>query len=249
MIVAAQLYTVRERLQDRDRLTEALRRLREIGYTAVEIAGVAPALAASLDEDLKAAGLVACAAHVPLEDLGHDQRSDAALVRRWGCDYVVVPSLPVRYHSAAGFGRFGHEAETISTALRPFGLSLAYHNHAFELERFDDRTGLEILFASAAPNALQAELDTYWLQYAGADPVEWIQRLAGRLPLVHLKDMAMVEGRPVQTEIGNGELDWPAILNACRAAGTRWLVVEQDECQGDPLESLAISYHHLAKMN
>lgn len=248
MIVAAQLYTIRARLQDRVQLTEALRRLREIGYTAVEVAGVAPELVESLDEDLKAAGLGACAVHVSLEDLVHDARSAAMDAKRWGCEFVVVPSLPADYHSAAGFQRFGHEARAVASVLQTFGLGLAYHNHAFELERFGGRTGLEILFASATQDALQAELDTYWLRYAREDPVEWIQRLAGRLPLVHLKDTATVDGRPVQTEVGTGELDWQAILAACRAAGTRWLVVEQDECAGDPLESLAISYRNLAKL-
>ena len=249
MIVAAQLYTIRERMQDRGQLIEALRRLGEIGYTAVEVAGVAPDLTDYLDQDLRAASLTACAVHAPLENLLRDPRSVAVQAKAWGCEYVVVPSLPAQYHTAAGFERFAREAESIALRLKAFGLGLAYHNHAFELERYDTRTGLEILFTSSAPNALQAELDTYWLRYAGADPVEWIRRLAGRLPLVHLKDMARVDGRQVQTEVGNGELDWTAILAACRAAGTRWLVVEQDECLGDPLENLSISYRNLAKLN
>src|SRR5262249_48959411 len=141
--------------------------------------------------------------------------------------------------------RFAEQSVELAHALAPYGLRLAYHNHSFELERWDGRTGLEILFASAPREALDAELDTYWLAAAGASPTAWLRRLAGRVPLVHLKDMAVVGGRVVQVEVGAGNLDWPEILDACREAGTEWLVVEQDESEGDPMESLAVSYRNL----
>lgn len=125
---------------------------------------------------------------------------------------------------------------------------LAYHNHNFELERWDGKTGREILFESAPNDTLQAELDTYWLQAAGASPATWLRKLKGRVPLVHLKDMTVVDGRAVQTEVGSGNLDWPEILSASREAGAEWLIVEQDESERDSLESLAISYRNLAQL-
>jgi len=65
---------------------------------------------------------------------------------------------------------------------------------------------------------------------------------------VHLKDMAIDRGQPVDSEIGEGNLDWPEILSACHYAGTKWLVVEQDQPRRDPMESVAISYANLAKL-
>lgn len=247
-MIAAQLYTVRDQLKDPSRLSGVLGRLREIGYGAVEVAGLGPRIVEGFGEELSRSGLVACAAHVSLERLQIDLAAAAAECKAWGCRYLVVPALPDGYRSGEGYRRFAAEAADFAQALQPFGLKLVYHNHAFELERWNGETGLETLFAAAHADTLLAELDTYWLQYGGANPAGWIRRMKGRLPLVHLKDMTVDRGEPVMAEIGEGNLDWPEILGACSEAGTEWLVVEQDECRRDPLESLAISYTNLAKL-
>jgi len=89
------------------------------------------------------------------------------------------------------------------------------------------------------------EIDTYWVQFGGGDPVDYINRLKGRVPVLHLKDMAPGEERRF-AEIGEGILDWPAILAASEAAGTEWLCVEQDNCYDrDPLDSAKISLTNL----
>ena len=245
-MIAAQLYTVRDRLQESAAVGDVLGRLRQIGYEAVEVAGLGPGVPEHFDVDLRRAGLVACAAHESLETLQQDLAAVVARCRAWGCRYIVVPSLPTSYQSAPGLNRFVAEAAELAEQLRPHQLRLAYHNHSFELERWSGKTGLEALFELAPREVLSAELDTYWLQHGGASPSAWIRKLAGRVPLVHLKDMAVVDGQVVQGEVGEGNLDWPAILSACREAGTEWLVVEQDESARDPVESLSISYQNLA---
>ena len=248
MKIGAQLYTVRHRLHDPDQLQAVLNRLHEIGYEGVEVAGLAQTAAERFEQHLRASGLVACAAHVSLEKLVGDPSAVASDCRRWGCEYVVIPSLPAEYHSESGFHRFARESADIAKVLKPFGLELAYHNHADELERLNGRTGLDILFDFAASDALKAELDTYWIAYAGGSPAQWIHRLAGRVPLVHLKDMSSVGGKVVQAEVGEGSLDWAEILTACRDANAHWLVVEQDDCAGDPLDSLALSHLNLTRL-
>lgn len=244
-MIAAQLYTVRDRLQDPKSLGGLLRRIREIGYDGVEVAGLGSRVVDRFGEESRRAGLVACAAHESLESLTGDLASVAARCRAWGCRHVVVPSLPPAYHSAAGFRHFGNQAVQIAQELAAYGLRLAYHNHSFELERWDGKTGLEVLFDAAPAEAMSAELDTYWLQVAGENPSAWLRRMTGRVPLVHLKDMAVVDGQAVQAEIGNGDLDWPEILRACDSAGVEWMIVEQDETERNPLESLAISHRNL----
>jgi len=247
-MIAAQLYTVRDRLHDRRQLADVLGRLRDIGYHGVEVASLGPDAAEHFGEELARAGLTACASHESLDRLTSDLGEVAGRCRAWGCRYVVVPSVPEAYHSADGFRRFAREAVDIAEQLSPYGLGLAYHNHDFELERWEGRTGLDILFESAPRDALKAELDTYWLQAAGASPATWLRRLKGRVPLVHLKDMTVAGGRVAQTEVGDGNLDWPEILDACREAGAEWLIVEQDDPGRDPLESLAISHRNLAAL-
>jgi sugar phosphate isomerase/epimerase len=247
-VIAVQLYTIRALLQDPSRLGGVLGRLREIGYRSVEVAGLGPKTLDRFGEELRGAGLTACAAHVDLDRLSRDLDTVIAECRDWGCEYAVVPSLPETYRSEDGYRRFAEEAREHSERMKPAGLRLAYHNHAHELERFGDRTGLEIMFAAASAGSLDGEVDTYWLQFGGASPAAWIRRLKGRVPLVHLKDMAVDHGNPVDAEIGEGNLDWMDILGACRDAGTSWLVVEQDNPRREPLESVAISYANLTKL-
>ena len=247
-MIAVQLYTLRSLLTDPARLGDVLGRLREIGYETVEVAGLGPATVDRFGEELARAGLNACAVHVDLDRLVSDLDAVVEECNTWRCDYVVVPAIPESYRSEHGYRHFGAEATAIALRLREHGLRLAYHNHAFELERYDGQTGLEMIFASAKRDALTAELDTYWLQFGGVNPATWIRRFKDRLPLVHLKDMAILNGDPVDAEIGEGNLDWVEILGACRDAGTRWLVVEQDDPRRDPLEAVAISYRNLARM-
>ncbi len=195
-MIAVQLYTIRTQLQDPSRLGGVLQRLREIGYRSVEVAGLGPNTVSRFGEELRRAGLVACAAHVALDRLAGDLDSVAAECSEWGCEYVVIPSLPEDYRSEQGYRRFAAEAAELASRLRASGLLLVYHNHSHDLERFGRQTGLETLFRAASPDALQAELDTYWLQYGGANPADWIRRFKHRVPLVHVKDMAIDRGRP-----------------------------------------------------
>jgi sugar phosphate isomerase/epimerase len=246
-MIALQLYTIRDQLQDPERLGEVLAQVREIGYEAVEVAGLSPASRQRFGAELKRAGLVAFASHSSLEELRTDPDRVAAESREWGCDFLVVPAVPQPERSLEGFRRFAAESASLASRLQRHGLELVYHNHAYELERFGDRTGLEVLRDDVI-SALRFELDTYWLQFGGANPAAWIRRYSGRVPLVHCKDMAVDGGSPFQTEVGEGNLEWPDILTACRDAGTEWLIVEQDESRRSPMESVAISFQNLSRL-
>ncbi len=247
-MIAAELYTLREHLREPSAIAASLQRVREIAYDGVELAGLGPMEPLELASQLRQAGLVACSAHIRWERLRDE--SDAAIedCRIWGCSHAVVPLLPAAYRDAAGYARFGAEANDVAATLREAGIRLSYHNHSFELERFGRESGLQILYRSSDPALVNAQIDTYWIQYGGGNPASWIRRLHGRVPLVHLKDMDVSEGQPVMAEVGEGNLDWEDVLAACREAEVRWLIVEQDECRRDPFESLAISRRNLAAL-
>jgi sugar phosphate isomerase/epimerase len=245
-MIAVQLYTIRAELQDPSRLGEVLGRVREIGYETVEVAGLGPRTVDRFGDEMRRAGLRACAAHVSFERLTRETDQVVAECRDWGCEYVVVPSTPEEYRSFDGYRRFGALLGVLADQLQTQGLAVAYHNHAFELERFHGRTALELLHLDNWN--VVAEPDTYWLQLGGVNPAKWIRTLSGKAPLVHFKDLAVKDGYPVDAEIGEGNLDWADILAACREAATRWLVVEQDAPRRDPLEAIAISYANLERL-
>jgi len=132
--------------------------------------------------------------------------------------------------------------------LKTYGLSFSYHNHSWELQKYGDRTVLDILYGESDPDVFNAEIDTYWIQHGGGDPAAWIRAVKGRIPLLHLKDMAVGPDGPMMAEVGEGNLNWAAILAAAQEAGVEWYLVEQDVCQRDPFDSLKISFDNLRAM-
>jgi sugar phosphate isomerase/epimerase len=246
-VIAAELYTLRDHLQDADAIAASLLRVREIGYEGVELAGLGPIEPPHLARLLRDAGLAASSAHVRWERLRDETDSVLEDCRMWQCDHVAVPVLPTEYRNAAGYARFGAEAGEVAGRLGSAGIRLSYHNHSFELERFGSESGLELLFGASGP-VLGAQIDTYWIQHGGGSPAGWIRRLRGQVPTAHLKDMVVIDGEPAMAEIGEGNLDWADVLHACEEAGTGLLIVEQDVCRRDPFESLAISRRSLATL-
>jgi sugar phosphate isomerase/epimerase len=168
----------------------------------------------------------------------------------WKCPHPAIGGLPKEYYSLDGLKRFRDELGPIAQKLAQAGMDFSYHNHSHELVRYGHQTWLEMLYEQISPNDLKAEIDVYWIQAGGGDPAAWVARYPGRQPLLHLKDMVITPEREQRfAEIGEGNLNWPAILKAAEASGAEWYLVEQDQSYGrDPFESLAISYRNLRGM-
>ena len=238
--VAAQLYTLRDFLKTPADIAATLKRVAAIGYRAVQLSALGPIETGELKRILDGEGLVACANHTYWEQLRDEPEKVLEEHAQLECRYTAIPIPPRDMRTAEGYLQLAREAGEAARRYRERGLIIGYHNHAWEFEKFDGRTAMEILYSESDP-ALTAEMDTYWIQYGGGDPAAWIRRVSGRSPLVHFKDMAVVDGQPVMAEVGEGNLNWPAILEACREAGVEWYIIEQDTCRRDPFESLAIS--------
>lgn len=246
--IACQLYTVRE-IALRD-FSQALRAVRNIGYTAVEIAGYGSLGSASeVRKALDSQEMSVAASHTNIDAL---ERSLPRLLDdcdTLGTDTLVLSFLPEpRRQDARGWQTAGRLLDGIGRACAERGVELAYHHHHFEFQKFDGKYGLEILWESTDPAFLKAELDTFWLRYAGIDPVKYLNRLGSRTRLIHLKDV--IAGPPTRFgEVGAGILDFPAILATAKTVGVRWGVVEQDSTyERPPLESLRMSYEKLVSL-
>lgn len=249
-IVGAQLYTVREYVKDMPGVKESLAKIVDIGYTAVQISGFGDVTPEDVAAAVKDAGLNIAATHVGWGECLNDLPSVIATHKLWDCRHVAIGGLPGEYHNAEGIGRFIDELEPIADKLAAEGLDFSYHNHNHELARCDGQVWLDTLYKKADPRVLKAEIDTYWIQAGGGDPAAWIRMCAGREPLLHLKDMCVTAAREQRfAEIGEGNLNWRAILEAAEESGVKYLLVEQDNCyERDPFESLAISYRNLKAM-
>ena len=246
--LAAQLYTVRDFTNTPAEIATTMKKVKQLGYDAVQCSALGVIDAHELKRIVDGEGLTICATHTDYDRMRDEPQAVIDEHNLWGCKHAAIGGLPQEYRSAEGYARFAKDASEVAKRLAEGGLTFSYHNHSFELERFNGRTGLEILYQDSDPKYFNSELDTYWIQHGGGDPAAWIRELKGRAHIVHLKDMAMDGRTQLFSEIGEGNLNWSAILDACTEADVEWYIVEQDTCQRDPFESLGISLRNLKEM-
>ncbi len=252
-VIAAQMYTLREFCETPEGISNSLKKVREIGYEAFQTSGLGPIDPHELKEIMDREGLTMCATHVSFDRLKNDIDAVISDHKLWNCKYVGLGAMPGEYSgSKEGYIKFAKEISQIAKTLKDNGLQFIYHNHDFEFEKFDGKTGLQILLEECDRSVVDFEIDTFWVQAGGGDPAQWIRNVKGNMKVVHLKDMVMGrtngERKRLMAEVGEGNLNWPAIIDACRDIGVEWYVVEQDVCQRDPFESLAISFRNLKAM-
>jgi len=247
--IALQLYTLREPAA-KD-LAKTLKRVKETGFDYVQWSGMPNLPAEEIRAQLDHAGLKAIAGHSAIEPFENDFH---AALKHWKTigvrDLAPGGMMADCLDPLEAWLRGAARLDAVGARLKVEGIRLSYHNHASELETFpaDTRRKLDILYQAASPENLFAELDTAWLQVGGVDPAGYIRKYKNRCPVIHVKDLvAMPEknGRVEFPPLGQGILDWPAIFSAAKESGVEWYIYEQDPCQGDPFDSVRISYQFL----
>jgi sugar phosphate isomerase/epimerase len=245
--VALQLYTLRDHLKTPAEIRQTLKKVRAIGYPAVQASGLGPIPEAELIEILQGEGLRLCATHESSDTIRETPEKVVERLRLLGCRHTAYPyPAGVDWANPADVESLVADLDRAGAVLRQAGQVLSYHNHAVEFTAFAGTTALDYIYSHTDPQNLQGELDTYWVQHGGADPVAWCRKLQGRLPLLHLKDYAVQpDGKPTFASIGSGNLDWPGILAAADASGTEWFIVEQDTTPGDPFDAVQKSLDYI----
>lgn len=254
--ICAQLYTVRTVLPEKP--LETLQALDKIGYREVEVTQ------AGLDRiwpALKKTRLKPVSIHIDAALLapGKEAGLDAAVAdaKKRGFDFVAYPVMLPADRGAAGMRSFAARLNRLGVKCSDAGMKLCYHNHAFEFDPRDGKTPLEMLMESTDREVVGLELDIFWASVAGHNPVALLERYAGRVPLLHLKDkpadqpVLFDQSVPPSAfkEVGAGSIDIAAVLRAAEAAGVRHYIVEQDQTPGDPVESMRQSFEFLRKLD
>jgi sugar phosphate isomerase/epimerase len=245
--VAVQLYTLRDYLKTPADIAATLKKVSRIGYKAVQVSGMGPIPEAELNKILDGEGLVCGATHENGDTILNDTGKVIDRLKKLNCRYTAYPwPGGIDFSTTASVLAFAKRLDKAGAAMREAGLVLTYHNHATEFAKVDGKVVLDVIYDNTGRENLQAELDTFWVQSGGQSPVEWCRKMTGRLPLLHLKDFAIVDNRAVFAEVGSGNLDMPTIIKAGMAAGCQWFMVEQDDCYGkDPFVAIEKSFRYL----
>ena len=247
--IAVQVYSVREEA-DHD-FAGTMKKLGEMGYDGVELAGLYGKSAEEIRDSIKAAGLTAISAHVSYDELAGDLEKTLQDYEIIGCRYIVIPWLGEdRRFGTALYEETLKMLPVISEGCKKHGMTLLYHNHDFEFAKTPDGTYvLDQLYAEVPADVLGAEPDTCWIKVGGPDPSEWLKKYSGRCPLVHVKDFRRRADGVDLLALGEGEQDFPTLVKTAKECGAQWLVIEQDDHPyGTPMGDMKKSLNYLKEL-
>ena len=242
MQIGAQLYTIREYCNTLENFSESLKKVADIGYKVVQISGTCPYEPEWLRDELTKNGLKCVLTHATKENLVQDTENWAKKHDIFGCDNVGL-----------GYYLFGDKKEDLEKFFEIYspvvenvhknGKYFMYHNHANEFIKINNKIILQHIAEHFAPEKVGFTLDTYWVQVGGGDPAQWIENLSGRVPVIHLKDCAFEQK---MVAIGEGNINFDRVFKVAQSAGTQYMLVEQDNCNGEnPFACLKRSYEFL----
>lgn len=245
MKLGAQLYSVRDVCQDAAGLRETCRRLKEIGYDAVQVSGIGPRITA---EEIAAATqefdlAVPCTHTSPDRIIGETDKVIAEH-RLFGATEIGIGGLGRVPDLATARQKFDALREA-TKKINAAGMTFAFHNHSWEFTDIGGSSMYEVMIEEYPEfNFIH---DVYWTVYANLDPVAYIRRLRGRIVNIHFKDMLTAPQGPI-CPCGVGVIDMKPIYDACIETGVSAAFVEQDNApeSGDSIGQMAISYKNLA---
>lgn len=254
-----------------------LQKVAELGFPCVEVSQIpmTPENVAGLKRASQEFGVKIAACSAALESMGPG-RGDALATdfdkivndcKTLDCNFLRIGMLPIHYMGNRQKALdFVTKAEEMAWRLSEHGIDLYYHNHHVEFEKYDGKYLMDIIREST--KKLGFELDVFWIQRGGENPITYIQQFAGRIKLIHLKDYrirfdtsavagefsrekfyAAFTGAVQFAEVGEGNLPMKEIIETGLACGSEYFLIEQDDLYGrDPFDCLATSRDNLHKL-
>lgn len=246
--IGLQLFSVREKTE-KD-LLGTIRRLADYGYESMQFAGYfgtpAEEIKAVLDEkDIKVAGV-----HIGLHQLQGDQFEQSLQFQETiGNDLLICPVLPREMRETGDdYKRTAETLNQVGEKCKKAGFTFGYHNHNWEFEQYDGKTGFDILFENTDPTFVKMELDCFWAKHAGYEPTDIIQKYNDRCISLHLKDMDLKDDKKVSTEIGSGILNLGEYIQVGEQEGVKWFVIEQEDYDRNPMDIARDNLQNLKKL-
>ena len=224
-----QLYTIEAFMQTEEDIRESFRKMKQYGYTLAQTAGCSIPYA-DFGRIAKEEGIEIVGTHDDFDMMVNDFEQSLENHKLLGTTNMGIGGK--RDNSIQEVEDFIEKANMVAEKAAKNGMKFTYHHHSHEFFKWGNgKTTMDMLVEGLNPNNTSFVLDTYWLQHGGADVRFWIEKLAGRVDILHLKDMKRILGDSnVQkiTEVGNGNLSWDLILDSAHQAGVTYYVVEQD---------------------
>jgi sugar phosphate isomerase/epimerase len=242
--IGVQLYSVRDAMM-KDGVDRTLAHVAEIGFREVEFAGYYNQTSAQIRDALRAHGLASPSVHISLDELKSPNfakfvEGAATIGHKWINLAWLLPN------ERGSVEKYNAHADALLAAHRiaqQSGITVGYHNHDFEFEPLGNTNGYEILMNRTAGSGVVFEMDLYWMNFAGQDPVAWWTRFPGRFPMVHVKDSTAAPAKEMRP-VGQGVIPFGTLFAKRNLAGIKHFYVEHDN-PADPFASITSSYGYL----
>ena len=231
MFIGAQMYTVREFTKNLDDFAQTLQRIADIGYGYVQVSGTCAFEPEWLKEQLNKTGLQCVLTHTPGPRIAEETEKVCTEHGIFGCDniglgwYAFDESKP-----ETNYENFIRTYKPAAEIMKANGKYFMYHNHDQEFKKLDGKLIMEKMAEDMPKDLMGFTLDTFWVQAGGGDPAQWLEKLAGRIPVIHLKDFSY--GRKMAV-VGEGNINFDRVFEKAEAGGTKFMLVEQDDCNGE----------------
>lgn len=186
------------------------------------------------------------------QELAESPAEVAQTAKKLGSKFVMCAWVP---HDSGNFGLDDAKkaVEVFNSAgkvLKENGLTFCYHPHGYEFQPFGKGTLLDYIIENTDPTYVSFEMDIFWVQFGGGDPVALLQKYGDRWKLMHLKDMKkgiekdLTGGTNVEYNVplGTGQLDMPGILKEGRRIGIEHYFIEDESSRVVEQVPLSIAY-------
>ena len=268
--IGLQLYSIRDDME-KD-FFGTLEKVKEMGYEAVEFAGIFDKDPLDIKAKCDELGLVPISAHVAMPVFLSDIEGVVKAYSDIGCKFLAIPwaSPETDLPGGTNYDEFLENVKKVSAVAKKYGIVLCYHNHDFEFEKIDSVYKIDKLYSDTTPDELQTQLDTCWVKVGGEDPANFVKKYAGRAPTVHIKDFfgeknakmyELIDGGKVEDNgeevkpfelrpVGYGVQDVASIIKAAEEAGASYIIIEQDNPSMDktPLECVKMSIDYVRNL-
>ncbi|QMS85068.1 sugar phosphate isomerase/epimerase family protein [Candidatus Xianfuyuplasma coldseepsis] len=239
MNVAVQLYSLRDYIQTKETLEDTLQKLKSMGCEYVQLSGFGRLTDEKITwykELFPKYSIQIIATHIDYNQLQEEFDYIVQFHHDMNIPYVGVGALPSKFarDKVKDYQHFIFEMNILGTKLQKQGLQLTYHNHSFEFVQLGPFIPFDILYQNMDQRVVQFLPDFYWLQAAGVNPLQFIQKYHANFDIVHLKDMRvqLVNDwitKPVYCSIGDGNMDYKSIIETLYSKNTKYYIIEQDQ--------------------
>lgn len=180
-------------------------------------------------------------------DINKDLDKSIDMANGAGLSYLLCPYIGPQ-KTFDDWKKIADKFNTIGEQVSKGGLKFGYHNHDYSFKPLDGKIPQEYLLANTDPKHVMFELDLCWIDVAGQDPVAHLKKYGKRYELCHIKDYKKENGKPVQNDLGKGNVDFKKTLRTAMDNGMKYFIVEQEEYPESVLGSMKNDAEYMKKL-